>query len=285
MAIAYISAMSDATSIAGLTLDEAWEGFARRDRRLDDRFVVAVRTTGIYCRPSCAARRPRRENVEMLADPAAARARGYRACRRCCPDSVARDRAAVADATRLIAAANGAPPPLAALADAVGYAPHHFLRLFKRDTGLTPAAYARALRAAHAAKQLRGAARVTDAIYAAGYAAPSRFYADAARLGMAPATFAEGGAGMTIRWSRVDTPLGPLLVATTLRGLCHAALGDGPAPGELFPAATLIAGDDAHRRWAATLAARAAAERHDPALPDDARRLAFLEAVRRAADG
>ncbi|WP_339347691.1 Ada metal-binding domain-containing protein [uncultured Sphingomonas sp.] len=277
--------MSDATSIAGLTLDEAWDAFARRDRRHDDRFVVAVRTTGIYCRPSCAARRPRRENVEILADAAAARARGYRACRRCCPDSIARDRTAVADATRLIAAAHGAPPPLAALAAAVGYAPHHFLRLFKRDTGLTPAGYARALRAARAAERLRGAASVTDAIYAAGYAAPSRFYADAARLGMAPATFADGGAGVTIHWSIVDTAPGPLLVATTPRGLCHAALdGDGGAAlRDLFPAATLVAGDEAHRHWASALAERAAAERHDPALPDDARRLAFVEAVRRAA--
>jgi AraC family transcriptional regulator of adaptative response/methylated-DNA-[protein]-cysteine methyltransferase len=166
--------------------DAAWAAFACRDRARDGTFVAAVRTTGIYCKPSCPARHPRRENVSFLPDGAAARAAGYRACLRCKPDDVARDSRAVAEAIALIAAAE-APIGLAALAAAVGYAPHHFQRLFTRATGVSPAGYARALRAGRAADALQREGRVTDAIYDAGYGAASRFYADGAkRLGMAP---------------------------------------------------------------------------------------------------
>ena len=267
-----------------IDMKEAWAAFERRDRSFDGRFVVAVRTTGIYCKPSCAARRPRRENVRILADAAAARAGGFRACRRCLPDSVGRDRAAVAQAIALMTASDE-PPALAALATAVGYTPHHFHRLFKRATGLTPAAYARALRADRAAAALRREAKVTDAIYDAGYAAPSRFYADAARLGMTPARWARGGDGADIRWAVVPTSLGPLLLAATADGLCRVAFGeDEGALHRHFPAAAaIVPGDAAWRRAAAALVRRAELPERDTSLPAEVRTLAFAEAVREAA--
>ncbi|WP_058756647.1 bifunctional transcriptional activator/DNA repair enzyme AdaA [Sphingomonas endophytica] len=259
---------------AAIDFETAWDAFARRDRAFDGRFVVAVRTTGIYCKPSCAARRPRREHVDFLADSSAARAAGYRACRRCLPDSVARDRAAVIRAATLLDAAE--PPALTMLAAAVDYAPHHFHRLFRRLTGVTPAALARTLRADRAAEALRRGDGVTAAIYKAGYGAPSRFYAEAARLGMTPRAFAEGGAGETIGWTVLPAPPGALLLARTARGWCRFAFEAGADDVvALFPAATLLAEDAATRAHAERLVARAAATDGDASLPLPLRRLAF----------
>ena len=263
-------------------LDEAaaWTALATRDRAADGRFVFAVRTTGIYCRPSCPARRPRRDHVSFFADTAAAGAAGYRACLRCRPDEEARDRVAVAQACALIEAGSDA-PPLADLAARVGYAPHHFHRLFKRATGLTPAGWARARRAMRAADALTEGGNVTNAIYRAGYEAPSRFYADAAdRLGMAPRRWAAGGVGETIRWVSAATSLGPLLIAGTQRGLCRIAFDEDEAALRLrFPAATIEAGGDAM----AQLVEAVVATVEDPAraaeLPLDLRGTAFQEAV------
>ncbi|MGP7794633.1 bifunctional DNA-binding transcriptional regulator/O6-methylguanine-DNA methyltransferase Ada [Sphingomonas sp. CLY1604] len=260
--------------------DAAWAAFARRDRERDGSFVAAVRTTGIYCKPSCPARHPRRENVHFLADGAAARAAGYRACLRCQPDAVARDSAAVARAVALIEAADGG-VALADLAAAVGYAPHHFSRLFKRATGVTPAAYARGQRAARVADALGQEGSVTDAIYAAGYGAASRFYADGARrLGMSPSAWAGGGAGVTIRWTIAATSLGPLLVAATDKGLCRVAFDeDAAALAARFPRATIVAGDPALEAWAAAVVALVETPGRDAALPLDVRGTAFQEAV------
>jgi len=256
----------------------AWEAFARRDRAFDGRFVVAVSTTGIYCKPSCPARRPARAHVTFHADGAAARAAGFRACLRCTPDAVGRDRAAVAEAVAILARAG---EPLERLAAEVGYAPHHFHRLFKRATGVTPAAYARGLRAGRAAEALTEESSVTQAIYEAGYAAPSRFYAAAApRLGMSPSAWSGGGAGVTIRWTVVVTSLGPLLVAATDKGLCRVSFGeDAAALAIRFPRAEIVEGGEA----LASLAAEVVAQVEDPArggdLPLDARGTAFQEAV------
>lgn len=200
--------------------DMAWAAFERRDRALDGRFVGAVRTTRIYCRPSCPARRPRREHVVFYADGDAARAAGYRACLRCRPDEVARDRQAVARAVALLD--GGHASSLATLAAAVGYAPHHFQRLFTRDTGTSPAAYARRLRVERMKDALHKETTVTDAIYTAGYNAPSRFYAEAAAaLGMTPTAWRKGGAGVAIRYTVIDTELGPVLLAATAHGVCR----------------------------------------------------------------
>lgn len=259
---------------------EAWAAFEARDRAADDRFVVAVTTTRIYCRPSCPARRPKREHVRFLATGAEARHEGYRACLRCRPDEAARDREGVARALALIGMAES-PPSLDALAAAAGYAPHHFHRLFKRALGVTPAAYARGLRAGRAADSLSKETSVTDAIYAAGYAAPSRFYADAApRLGMAPSAWARGGEGVTIRWTIAPTSLGPLLVAATDKGLCRVSFDeDEGALAARFPRALIVEGG----ADLADLAERVVTEVETPGraadLPLDVAGTAFQEAV------
>ncbi|PKP89830.1 MAG: bifunctional DNA-binding transcriptional regulator/O6-methylguanine-DNA methyltransferase Ada [Alphaproteobacteria bacterium HGW-Alphaproteobacteria-16] len=260
--------------------EEAWAAFARRDRSYDGRVLVGVLTTGIYCKPSCAARHPHRANVRFFTNGETARAAGLRACLRCRPDEVGRDRLAVAQAIALIERADE-PIRLPELAAAVGYAPHHFHRLFLRATGVTPAAYARALRARRAADTLRETDRVTDAIYDAGYAAPSRFYETAnARLGMTPGAWRNGGAGVTIRWTIAETSLGPLLIAATDKGLCRVAFeSDGDSLTARFPHATIVPGGDA----LADLAAQVVAQVEQPGchtdLPLDVRGTAFQEAV------
>ena len=205
-------------TISRFDANTAWAAFERRDRSWDGRVIGAVKTTGIYCKPSCPAKRPKRENVEFFGSGEEARAAGYRACLRCKPDEVGRDREAVAKAVGIIEQAEEA-PTLDDIASAVGYAPHHFQRLFKRDLGVSPAEFARGLRAKRAEKHLKENGRVTDAIYDAGYSAPSRFYADAKeRMGMTPSAWRDGGRGETIRWTTFDSPLGELFIQRPRRG-------------------------------------------------------------------
>src|SRR5690348_6390258 len=156
------------SNVARLDADTAWAAFMRRDRSWDGRVIGAVKTTGIYCKPSCPAKRPKREHVEFFATGEEARAAGYRSCLRCKPDEVGRDRDAVAKAVKLIEQAEEA-PSLAEIAEAVGYAPHHFQRIFKRDLGVSPAEYARGRRNRRAQHALKQNSRVTDAVYDAGY--------------------------------------------------------------------------------------------------------------------
>lgn len=276
----HIPAPASAESAAPIDDDTAWAAFEARDRAFDGRFVVAVGTTGIYCKPSCPARHPRRENVTFHANPEAARKAGYRACRRCLPDAVGRDRIAVAQAIAAIEAAEEA-PSLDTLAVLVGYAPHHFHRLFRRATGVTPAAYARALRARRAEGALAGEASVTEAIYAGGYQAPSRFYAAAPdRLGMTPSAWRRGGAGVTIRWTIASTSLGPLLVAATDKGLCRVAFDeDSLTLATRFPAATIEPGGAALADLAARVVATVEQPGRDADLPIDVQGTAFQEAV------
>ena len=213
-------------NVARLDADTAWAAFMRRDRAWDGRVIGAVRTTGIYCKPSCPARRPKREHVEFFVSGEEARAAGYRACLRCKPDEVGRARDAVAKAVRLIEQAEEV-PSLSDLAEAVGYAPHHFQRLFKRDLGVSPAEYARALRNRRTEAALKANGRVTDAVYDAGYAGPSSFYSDAKeRLGMTPSAWRDGGRGETIRWAHFDSPLGQMLIAATSKGICRLTFDD-----------------------------------------------------------
>ena len=259
--------------------DLAWAAFEARDRARDGAFVGAVRTTGIYCKPSCPARHPKRDNVEFFTRPAEARAAGYRACLRCRPDEVGRDRAAVAKAVHLIEQAEE-PPLLAELAAAVGYAPHHFQRLFTRDIGVSPAAYARALRARRAATHLDEDKPVTHAIYDAGYAAPSRFYADAKeRMGMTPSAWRDGGRGETIRYVVADSPLGPLLIAATAKGICRLTFDeDAGALHRRFPKADVQPDDGTIAPWVARALAQITSP-SDHQLPLDVRGTAFQEKV------
>lgn len=260
--------------------NDAWTAVLARDRTADGRFVTGVLTTGIYCRPSCAARHPKRENVRFFATGEEARATGLRPCLRCLPNDISREAAALDKAYRLIAAAEVA-PSLAELAGAVGYSPHHFHRLFKRATGVTPAEYARARRAKTMAESLRTNGRVTEAIYDAGYSGPGRFYAEAkARLGMTPSVWRDGGRGETIRWAVADTFLGKMLVAATDKGICRLSFDEGG--DELrrrFPNATVERGGDAMvDLLERTVAAVNAPEKpHD--LPLDVQGTAFQQAV------
>lgn len=223
--------------------DAAWQAVLRRDRSFDGRFVTGVLSTGIYCRPSCAARHPARANVRFFVDGQAAQAAGLRACRRCHPDSVARDAAAVLAAIETIKT-NEEKPDLADLAVEAGYSPAHFQRVFTRATGLSPAAYSRALREERARNALTVAGEVTAAIYDAGFAAPSRFYESMeGKLGMAPSAWANGGKGVTIGWTVVDTSLGPMLVAATGKGVCRLSFDESEADlKRRFPNAELAEG-------------------------------------------
>lgn len=226
---------------------------AARDAGADGRFVYSVRTTGVYCRPSCPSRAANPENLAFHATCAEAEAAGFRPCRRCRPEAMgepARQAEIVARACRRIEAAE-TPPALADLARAAGLSPFHFHRMFKAVTGVTPKAYAGARRAERVAAGLRTGDSVTQALYAAGYNAPSRFYASApGRLGMSPGAYRAGGAGQAIRFALAPCALGTVLVAATERGLCAILLGDDPDAlardlRARFPKADLAGGDPA----------------------------------------
>lgn len=276
--------MTDADPLADddLADHDRWQAVLARDRASDGRFVTGVLSTGIYCRPSCAARHPRRENVRFFADGAAARAAGLRPCLRCSPDDVSRDERAVLAAIEAIKAA-GQTLALADLADLAGYSPAHFQRVFTRHTGLSPAAYARALRAERVGEALTGAPRVTDAIYDAGFSGPSRFYeASEGRLGMAPSAWRDGGRGATIHWAVVPTSLGQMLVAATDKGVCRLSFNEAPeALHARFPKAALVEGGAALEDLLAQVVAAVEA----PGSPDlayiplDVKGTAFQEAV------
>ncbi|MHA6317020.1 bifunctional DNA-binding transcriptional regulator/O6-methylguanine-DNA methyltransferase Ada [Altererythrobacter sp. CAU 1778] len=260
--------------------DTAWAAVMRRDRAFDGRFVTGVLSTGIYCRPSCAARHPARANVRFFADGAGARAAGLRACKRCLPDDVARDEKAVAAAIAAIKQGEGI-PTLEWLAGVTGYSPTHFQRVFKRATSLSPAAYARALRDSRARIALGGESRVTDAIYAAGFESPSRFYDSMeGRLGMSASDWSRGGAGRTIHWAAVDTTLGAMLVAATDKGVCCLSFDEGEEDLRArFPKAELVEGGAEFQ----TLLADVVRAVEDPAtaasIPLDVKGTAFQQRV------
>ena len=267
-------------NVARLNADTSWAAFMRRDRSWDGRVIGAVKTTGIYCKPSCPARRPKREHVEFFTTGEEARAAGYRPCLRCKPDEVGRDRDAIAAAVKLIEGAEE-PPKLTELAEAVGYAPHHFQRLFKRDLGVSPAEYARGLRNRRTETALRASGRVTDAVYDAGYSGPSSFYSDAKeRLGMTPSAWRDGGRGETIRWTHFDSPLGQMLIAATSKGICRLTFDDSEASlKRLFPNAEIV--EDSGGLRELVEGALAAIERPLAArdLPIDVAGTAFQESV------
>ncbi len=230
---------------------ERWEAVRRRDRAADGAFYYSVRTTGVYCRPSCAARLPLRENVRFHASRDEAERAGFRPCKRCRPEAqglAAQHAAAVAKACRAIDAAEEL-PDLDALAEAAGMSRFHFHRVFKSVTGMTPKAYAAARRAQRLRDALPRSNTVTEAIYGAGFNSSGRFYAASdAMLGMKPADYRAGGRDTAIRFALGQCSLGAILVAATDRGLCAIALGDDPAIllrelQDRFPRAELIGGD------------------------------------------
>jgi AraC family transcriptional regulator of adaptative response/methylated-DNA-[protein]-cysteine methyltransferase len=268
---------------ASQTLDDArWAAVCQRDAAAEP-FFYAVLTTGVYCRPSCAARRPNRENVRFFDSPAAAEAAGFRACKRCRPEALPlaqRQAAQIAQACRLIEAAE-TPLALEALAAQVGLSAHHFHRLFRTRTGLTPRAWAAGLRERRLREALQGEASVSEAIYAAGYNASSRFYEQADQvLGMTPGAFRAGGAKARIRFALGQCSLGAILVAATERGLCAISLGEAPEPllrelEDRFPQAELVGGDAAFETWMAQVVGAIETPGIALALPLDLRGTAF----------
>lgn len=254
--LAYPTAMSQSTARIP-NRSACLAAITQRDRGADGNFVYGVTSTGIYCHPSCRSRQPRPANIALFATPAEAAAAGFRPCLRCQPDQPAGQHTALIRRACEQIAGSESPPPLAALAQSAQLSRHHFLRLFKRITGLTPKAYASAHRARRAAEQLASAPSITDAIYAAGYNSPSRFYEHSnARLGMTPSQFRNGGHGTMIRFTIGQCSLGAILVAASARGVCAIALGS--SPDELaadlqsrFPQAEFIAGDVAFEQLVA----------------------------------
>ena len=261
-----------------------------RDAAADGRFVYSVATTGVYCRPSCAARPARRENIAFHADGAAARAAGFRPCKRCRPDEpplAARHATAIAAVCRAIEEADEA-PSLAALAEAAGMSPYYFHRVFKASTGVTPKAYASARRAARLRAGLEQGERVTDAIFDAGYGSSSRFYEHASeRLGMTPAAFRDGGRDAVLRFAVGRCSLGAIIVAASERGIAAIELGDDPQQlveglQDRFPRATLIGGDEGFEALVAKVVGFVEAPASGLDLPLDVRGTAFQERVWRA---
>jgi AraC family transcriptional regulator of adaptative response/methylated-DNA-[protein]-cysteine methyltransferase len=202
-----------------------------RDARQDGRFVYAVATTGVYCRPSCPSRRPRRENVAFFSGPEAAEGAGYRACRRCAPESsLAPAERTVQRACAYLEAHLDEPVTLEALGREIGVSPYHLQKMFKRMTGVSPKEYVSARRMERLKGRLQQGDGVADATYEAGYGSGSRVYEQAnAQLGMTPATYKRGGTGVTIRYGTAGSPLGRLLVAVSERGVCAVTLGDSDA--------------------------------------------------------
>jgi AraC family transcriptional regulator, regulatory protein of adaptative response / methylated-DNA-[protein]-cysteine methyltransferase len=236
--------------------DDQWQAVVNRDRGRDGQFVFAVSTTGIYCRPSCPARRPRPENVSFFANPDAAERAGYRACRRCQPKAVASSQEElVARATAWLDTHIEERVTLPRLAAALGVSPGHVQRTFTRVTGVSPRAYAAARRLESAKTRLRDGADVTSALYASGYGSSSRFYAQArSALGMTPTSYKRGGEGMTMNYATADSPLGRILVAATERGICAVSIGEDDASLEQaltaeYSRATIRRDDDALRLY------------------------------------
>jgi AraC family transcriptional regulator of adaptative response/methylated-DNA-[protein]-cysteine methyltransferase len=267
--------------------DERWEAVVRRDPKADGEFYYSVKTTGVYCRPSCSARLPRRENVQFHTTCDAAEKAGFRPCKRCQPNGPALDEqyaATVAKACRIIKTANQA-LKLEVLAKSVGMSPFHFHRVFTRMVGLTPKAYANAHREECVRKTLRRRGTVTEAIYEAGYNSNSRFYEKSSEmLGMPPNRFRTGGSGAAIRFAIGECSLGSILVASSEKGVCAIFLGDDPNElaknlQDQFPKANLIGGDASFERLISQVVGLVERPQVGCALPLDVRGTAFQQKV------
>lgn len=248
-------------TVSKLNDDEAWRAVEQRDPRFDGQFVYAVKSTRVYCRPSCPSRRPRRERVTFYDAPEAAEQAGYRACRRCRPRDTAPAAAiAVERARRYIEANHERAVTLSSLARETGMSPFHLQRTFKRLLGVSPHEYHDALRVSAFKSRLRAGDTVSRATYEAGFGSSSRVYERSNQvLGMTPATFRHGGDGMRILYTIVPSPFGRLLVGATERGVCAVALGDsdGALVAALeadFPRATIERGDDVRHEWVEAIA-------------------------------
>ncbi len=281
------TAQRQAPLAAATVSDPRWTAVVARDAAADGTFFYSVKTTGVYCRPSCAARLARPENVSFHPTRADAERAGFRPCKRCKPDQppLAEQHAAtVADVCRLIESADPV-PSLEQLARHGGMSTWHFLRVFKAVAGVTPRAYAAAHRARRLRDQLDQGGTVTNAIYDAGYHSSSRFYAQAdAVLGMTPSRYRAGGADTTIRFAIGECSLGAILVAASARGVCAILLGDDPDAlardlQDRFPRAEIIGADAGFEQTVARVVASVEAPGLGLDLPLDVRGTAFQQRV------
>jgi len=274
-------------SVSALNDDARWAAVVARDAAFDGLFYISVSTTGIYCRPSCPARRPNREHVRFYDTAEEAEAAGFRACKRCKPGQpslVQLHAEKVAEACRLIEAAEDE-PRLDALARAVGLSPYHFHRIFKTVLGVTPKAYATARRNKRVREELRRSATVTEAIYGAGFNSNGRFYATSTQvLGMSPSEFRAGAANAEIKFAIGQSSLGAVLVAASDKGVCAILFGNN-AEGlhndlsKQFPRARLVGSDQAFERLAAKVIDFVEAPAKGLDLPLDIRGTAFQHRV------
>lgn len=278
---------SETSSRCYVTDNDRWDAVARRDPAADGAFFYSVETTGVYCRPSCASRLPRRENVHFHSTCEAAEEAGFRPCKRCRPadSSPALAHAlAIANACRTLQEAENL-PDLDHLAAAAGMSRFHFQRVFKAVAGVTPRAYFAQNRAARMRDQLMRTGTVTEAIYGAGFNSNSRFYeASSETLGMTPTAFRSGGTGTSIRFAIGQCSLGAILVAATERGVCSILLGADPAEllrnlEKRFPKAELIGGDAEFEQWVATVIGFVEAPAQPFHLPLDIRGTVFQRRV------
>lgn len=267
---------------------EYWQAVLHRDHAYDGRFVFAVRSTGIYCRPSCPSRRPNRENVQFFAQPIQAEQAGFRACQRCQPDKAVPDEPHL-DLIQAICRYLDEPrehiPTLEDLARRFNLSPYHLQRTFKRLVGVTPHQYAAAHRLDRFKESLKDEDTVTEAVYEAGYPSSSSAYGQVtARLGMTPARYQRGGQGVQIAYTIVPCPLGWLLVAATEKGICAVRLGDSEADLEAafdqeFPAADKQRRDADLGSWIAALLGYLSGEQPHLDLPLDVQATAFQRRV------
>lgn len=280
----------EAASSPTATDDDRWSSVVHRDQSADGEFYYSVRTTGVYCRPSCASRPARRENVRFHATPEDAERAGFRPCKRCRPNErplTEQHAAIVAKACRVIEAADNI-PTLDALARAANMSRFHFHRVFKAITGVTPKAYATACRTRRVREELSQVSRnatVTRAIYEAGFNSSGRFYATSSEvLGMTPTDFRSGGNGTSVRFAVGECSLGSIIVAATDKGVCAILLGDDPDVlvrdiEDRFPKAQLIGGDVDFEQLVAKVVGFVEAPALGLDLPLDVRGTAFQQRV------
>jgi AraC family transcriptional regulator, regulatory protein of adaptative response / methylated-DNA-[protein]-cysteine methyltransferase len=267
--------------------DRRWNAVVARDSGRDEEFVFAVSSTGVYCRPSCPARRPRRENVRFFSHPDHAEKAGFRACLRCRPRSISGNPQSdsAKQICRYIEQHLDEPVTLARLGEVFHQSPFHLQRRFKAALGITPREYADSCRLRHLKRNLQAGDNVTRAMYDAGYGSSSRLYEKtASQLGMTPDKYRRGAIAATVRYAIADSPLGRMLIAATERGVC--AIQFARSDGELieglkreFPFAVRKPDEGGLQAWVAALLSKMAGRELDAALPLDIRATAFQRRV------
>jgi len=266
--------------------EQKWQAVVEHDAALDGQFVYAVATTGVYCRPSCASRRPLRENVVFFEHPTDAEKAGFRACLRCRPQAASDARSAnIRAVCRYIERHHDEPVSLRVLGDAFGMSPFHLQRTFKAALGITPKQYADSCRMNQLKRNLQSGKTVTHALYDAGYSSSSRLYERASQhLGMTPDKYRRGAIGVAIRFTTSESPLGRLLIAATDRGICAIRFGDSDSDLELglrreYPFAARKRQDDDLKGWNRQVLQHLEGHKLNSALPLDIQATAFQRKV------